>query len=93
MVKTRIQVRAEGIGIRQLGIYAGYNPNKIFREIHAQGNGMKGLYAGQVNIISPKITLLVSMLLSWPEVLISSPEISSIRSSTTELSPERQPVY
>jgi len=46
MVKTRIQVRAEGIGIRQLGIYAGYNPNKIFREIHAQGNGMKGLYAG-----------------------------------------------
>lgn len=46
MVKTRIQQRAEGIGIRQIGIYAGYNPNKVFREIHAQGNGMKGLYAG-----------------------------------------------
>jgi len=46
MVKTRIQQRAEGIGIRQIGHYAGYNPNKIFREIHAQGLGMKGLYAG-----------------------------------------------
>jgi solute carrier family 25 oxoglutarate transporter 11 len=46
MVKTRIQQRAEGIGIRQLGHYGGYNPNKIFREVHAQGNGMKGLYAG-----------------------------------------------
>lgn len=46
LVKTRIQQRAEGIGIRQLNYYAGYNPNKIFRETHAQGLGMKGLYAG-----------------------------------------------
>jgi len=46
IVKTRIQQRAEGIGIRQLGSYGGYNPNKIFREIHAQGNGMSGLYDG-----------------------------------------------
>lgn len=46
MVKTRIQQRSEGIGIRQIGHYGGYNPNKVFREIHAQGNGMKGLYAG-----------------------------------------------
>jgi len=49
MVKTRIQQRAEGIGIRQLGHYGGYNPNKVFREIHAQGNGMRGLFQGQVN--------------------------------------------
>jgi len=46
MIKTRIQQRAEGIGIRQLGHYAGYNPNKVFREIHEQGHGMRGLYAG-----------------------------------------------
>jgi len=46
MVKTRIQQRAEGIGIRQLGHYGGYNPNKVFREIHAQGNGMRGLFQG-----------------------------------------------
>lgn len=46
LVKTRIQQRAEGIGIRQIGLQAGYNPNKIFREVHAQGLGMKGLYAG-----------------------------------------------
>jgi len=46
MVKTRIQQRSEGIGIRQLGHYGGYNPNKVFREIHAQGKGMTGLYAG-----------------------------------------------
>jgi len=46
IVKTRIQQRAEGIGIRQIGIYAGYNPNKVFREIHEQGQGMKGFYAG-----------------------------------------------
>lgn len=46
MIKTRSQQRSEGIGIRQLGIYGGYNPNKIFREIHAQGLGMKAFYAG-----------------------------------------------
>lgn len=46
LVKTRIQQRAEGIGIRQIGHYAGYNPNKVFREVHEQGLGMKGLYAG-----------------------------------------------
>lgn len=46
LVKTRIQQRAEGIGIRQVGPYAGYNPNKVFRESHAQGLGMRGLYAG-----------------------------------------------
>lgn len=46
LVKTRIQQRAEGIGIRQVGPYAGYNPNKIFREVHSQGLGMRGFYAG-----------------------------------------------
>lgn len=46
LVKTRIQQRAEGVGIRQLGIYAGINPHKVFREIHEQGVGFRGFYVG-----------------------------------------------
>lgn len=63
MVKTRIQQRSEGIGIRQIGHYGGYNPNKIFREIHAQGNGLKGLYAGfDSAILARSVHLLVRNL-------------------------------
>jgi len=58
LVKTRIQQRAEAIGIRQLGAYGGYNPNKVFREVHAQGNGMKGLYAGIDSALMGRATYL-----------------------------------
>jgi len=27
LIKTRVQIRAEGVGIRQYGIQAGYNPH------------------------------------------------------------------
>jgi solute carrier family 25 (mitochondrial oxoglutarate transporter), member 11 len=40
-VKTRIQIRSEGIGIRNYSIQAGYNPFKVFRQIHETGGGLK----------------------------------------------------
>jgi len=46
VVKTRIQQRAEGIGIRQYNFAAGYNPNKVFRELHETGIGLRGIYHG-----------------------------------------------
>jgi solute carrier family 25 oxoglutarate transporter 11 len=36
-VKTRSQVRTEGVGLRGKNLYMGINPNKVFREIHATG--------------------------------------------------------
>jgi len=46
VVKTIIQQRAEGIGIRQYNFAGGYNPNKIFRELHESGIGLRGIYHG-----------------------------------------------
>ena len=41
-----MQIKAEGLGIRQRGIYGGYNPNKAFREIHANGKGFAQFFFG-----------------------------------------------
>lgn len=43
-VKTTTQIRAEGIGNRNKNLYMGINPNRVFREIHATGTGMRGFY-------------------------------------------------
>lgn len=45
-VKTRVQIKAEGLGIRQINLYGGYNPNKAFREIHANGGGLRQFFNG-----------------------------------------------
>lgn len=45
-VKTRTQIRAEGVGNRNKNLQCGINPNKVFREIHATGNGIRGFYHG-----------------------------------------------
>jgi len=45
-VKTRSQVRTEGVGLRGKNLYMGINPNKVFREIHATGQGLRGFYTG-----------------------------------------------
>jgi len=45
-VKTRIQIRSEGYGIRNYNHWGGYNPNKVFRQIHEQGRGLSGFYQG-----------------------------------------------
>ncbi|CAD8074321.1 unnamed protein product [Paramecium primaurelia] len=45
-VKTRIQVRTEGIGLRQLRNELGVNPWRIFREIHETGGGLSHFYYG-----------------------------------------------
>eukprot|EP01015_Nassula_variabilis_P036704 TRINITY_DN953_c0_g3_i4.p1 TRINITY_DN953_c0_g3~~TRINITY_DN953_c0_g3_i4.p1 ORF type:complete len:288 (-),score=48.50 TRINITY_DN953_c0_g3_i4:61-924(-) len=51
LLKVRIQQRAEGIGIRQKNFYAGYNFNRLFRQIHETGVGMKGFYVGLTTAI------------------------------------------
>lgn len=56
-IKILIQQRAEGIGIRQLHHYAGYNPHKIFRDWHATGRGFMGFYVGY-----PFFTFLILVL-------------------------------
>jgi len=43
-LKTRILVRGEGIGIRNISHQMGYNPWKIFREIHESGRGVMGVF-------------------------------------------------
>lgn len=45
-VKTRTQVRAEGVGIQTIRHYMGINPHKVFREVHQTGVGMRGFYYG-----------------------------------------------
>ncbi len=45
-VKTRIQIRAEGIGILTKNQFIGINAHKVFREIHETGCGLRGFYVG-----------------------------------------------
>ncbi|KAL4499932.1 hypothetical protein ABPG72_015281 [Tetrahymena utriculariae] len=45
-IKVRSQIRTEGVGIRSKNLYMGINPHKVFREIHATGNGLRGFYQG-----------------------------------------------
>lgn len=46
MLKTKMQVRAEGIGIRQKSMWAGHNPFHIERELGRAGYGVKSLWTG-----------------------------------------------
>lgn len=57
-VKTRIQVRAEGVGIRGMNHHAGYNPFKIVREIHESGRGLKALYEGVDSYVAARLVHL-----------------------------------
>lgn len=41
-----MQIRAEGIGIRQKTVYGGYNPMKTFMDLYGAGYGSKCLYTG-----------------------------------------------
>jgi len=57
-IKTRIQVRANGIGIRNSNHWGGYNPFKIQREILAQGRGYSYLYHGFSTHLASRINYL-----------------------------------
>jgi len=45
-MKTKIQIRAEGVGIRQKSIYGGYNPFAIHNQLYEAGHGTKSLWTG-----------------------------------------------
>ena len=45
-VKVRTQVRAEGVGLLGKKHYMGINPNKVFREVHETGGGIRGFFYG-----------------------------------------------
>lgn len=45
-MKTKIQIRAEGMGIRQKSIYGGYNPFAIHNQLYEAGHGNKVLWSG-----------------------------------------------
>jgi len=46
MLKTKIQIRAEGIGIRQKSIYGGYNPFHVYNQLYSAGYGTSCLWTG-----------------------------------------------
>jgi len=46
MLKTKIQIRAEGIGIRQKSLYGGYNPFQIQNQLYSAGYGTSALWTG-----------------------------------------------
>ena len=59
-LKTKIQVRAEGYGINQVSVHAGYNPVKVFRQLHAAGYGTASLFTGfQAGFVSRTSYLFV----------------------------------
>ncbi|KRX10628.1 Mitochondrial carrier domain [Pseudocohnilembus persalinus] len=58
-IKTRIQVRAEGIGIRNRNFQSGYNPHKVFRQIHATGNGFSQFYYGIESFLASRVSYLL----------------------------------
>lgn len=63
-VKTRIQSRAEGIGIRLKGYRAGYNPFLEFRRIHETGRGFSHFYTGlEAALVSRSVYLLTRNLI------------------------------
>lgn len=64
LVKTRIQHRAEGIGIRQKGYRAGYNPFLEFRRISETGRGFSYFFHGlEAALVSRSVYLLTRNLI------------------------------
>jgi hypothetical protein len=59
-MKTKIQIRAEGLGVRQKSIYAGYNPLAIQNQLYEAGYGTKCLWTGYHIQFPPKIFNLES---------------------------------
>ena len=45
-IKTRIQVINEGFGVRGIRLTLGYNPYRVFAELHEKGYGSRVLYTG-----------------------------------------------
>lgn len=45
-LKTKIQIRAEGIGIRQKSIYGGYNPFAVYSQLSQAGYTTSVLWSG-----------------------------------------------
>lgn len=45
-MKTRIQVRAEGVGMINKNHFMGYNAHRVFRDIHESGVGLRGFFVG-----------------------------------------------
>ena len=45
-MKTKIQIRAEGMGVRQKSIYAGYNPFYVQNQLYEAGYGTRSLWTG-----------------------------------------------
>jgi solute carrier family 25 oxoglutarate transporter 11 len=46
MLKTKMQIRSEGIGIRQKSMYGGYNPFQIYDQLYRAGYGTSSLWTG-----------------------------------------------
>lgn len=82
-VKTRIQLRSEGIGIRQRNLQAGYNPWRVFRQIHESGVGIRGFYEGFDSHLSGRLVYLLVRNLVYKVIYDSKKPVKAHNDLTT----------
>lgn len=82
-IKTRIQLRSEGIGIRGRNLAAGYNPWNVFRGIQASGVGIRGLYQGFDSFILGRLSYLFIRNLTYKLIYDSHKPVKAHNDLTT----------